>query len=448
MTRDDSNRGDANRHLPLGGAPQQIEQVELGDEVGRYRVTERIGAGGMAEVFRAALEGQWGERKDVVLKLVLPELAESPDYVGMFLDEGRLTVGLTHPNLPVTYELGLHRGRNFLAMEYVDGVSLRRLVSRARERGMRLPLDASLKLIGQLLECLSYVHGVRDAGGGPMRIVHRDVSPSNLLVTDGGVLKLLDFGIARARMHAHVTAVGFVKGKTGYMSPEQARGQAVDHRTDLYAAGTLLYLLTAGVGPFEHLSDTHAVMHACATGYFPPPREVDPSLDPELERIILQALALEADDRYASADAMLAELEAFALKAKRMPSTRAVGAVMRELFPERVKIAREPRVLRRRPAPPIVTVTDDEPAASILTEPETVGMADAPEVTGGDEADSEVTPAARPARPLGPRVQVSWLVAAGLLAALLVLLIGLIALRRPKGQPPEQAPQLDEFPRR
>jgi len=418
-------RDDPNRHLPLSGGPvQPIEQVELGDEVGRYRVVERIGSGGMAEVFRASLEGRWGERKQVVLKLVLPDLAESPEYVGMFLDEGRLTASLSHPNLPVTYELGLHRGRNYLAMELVDGVSLRKICTRARERGTRLPLEASLKLIGQLLECLHYVHGVPDALGAPLRIVHRDVSPSNVLVTDGGALKLLDFGIARARMQAHVTAVGFVKGKMGYMSPEQARGQVVDHRTDLYAAGTLLYLLSVGVGPFEHLSETQAVMHACATGYFPAPRDLDPSLDVELERIILKSLALQAGDRFSSADEMLAALEGFALRARLMPSTRAVTAALRDLFPERTKVVREVRVRKPQPPPlPVVTVTDDDDEDSVelpmLTEPSTVAM-----------TDREVTPAARPVV-LPPRRQLPHLwIAAGLFAALIVFLVALVALNR------------------
>ncbi|MBL8957026.1 MAG: serine/threonine protein kinase [Myxococcaceae bacterium] len=453
-------RDDPNRHLRFEGPPlaadEPVEEVVPGDEVGRYRVVERIGAGGMAEVFRATYDGRFGDKKQVVLKLVLPELAESADYAGMFLDEGRLTASLSHPNLPVAYELGLHGGRNYLAMEWVDGVPLRKIVSRARERNTRLPLDATLKLMGQLLECLSYVHTLRDAQGAPLRIVHRDVSPSNLLVTDSGALKLLDFGIAKARMHEHVTQAGHVKGKMGYMSPEQSRGLTVDLRTDIYAAGTLLYLLVTGVGPFEHLSEAHAVLQACATGYFPKPREVDPTLDPELERIIMRALALEAGDRYPTADAMLAELEVFALYARLMPSTRALAAAMRELFPERVKPAKEPRVRRSSrhalPIPvltpaPVMTVTDEElassqgPSASMLTEPATVGMADA--APGGDDDQELTPPLGTPAVGGAPTVPLSWVVAAALLAAFLVTLVGIIALNRPSKV--EVAPQLEEF---
>ncbi len=449
MTRDDPNRQQAFDGRPFAH-DEPVEQVAVGDEVGRYRVVERIGAGGMAEVFRAAFEGRWGDRKQVVLKLVLPELAESSDYVGMFLDEGRLMASLSHPNLPVTYELGLHRGRNFLAMEWVDGMPLRKIVSRGRERSTRLPLDATLKLIGQLLECLHYVHTLRDAQGAPLHIVHRDVSPSNLLVTDSGALKLLDFGIARARMHEHVTQAGLVKGKMGYMSPEQSRGQPVDHRTDVYAAGTLLYLLATGVGPFEHLSETHAVMQACAAGSFPKPREVDPSLDPELERIILRALALEVGDRYPTADAMLAELEVFASYARLMPSSRALAAAMRELFPERVKSAKETRIRRSSkyalPVPvvtaaPVMTVTDDELAMAgpMLTEPETLAMAEEP-----PGADEELTPPLGTAPASSPAtVPLSWVLAAALLAAILVVLVGIIALNRPAKV--EVAPQLEEF---
>ena len=395
------------RHPPLGAAlhlGSEFPRLNPGDVVGRYRIVERIGEGGMAEVFRATLQGELGYQKQVVLKLVLPEHAADDEYIDMFLDECRLVAGLSHPNLPQTYELGRHEGRHFLAMEYVNGVSLGRMVKRARELGFRLPVDVTLKLVGQLLECLQYVHGVAADDGRPMNIVHRDVSPGNLLVTDDGFIKLLDFGIARARLQAHRTAAGQVKGKMGFMSPEQSRGEPVDLRTDLYATGTLLYLLTLGVGPFEHLSDLFAVVRACAMGDFRPPRALEPDLDEELERIMLKALALSAVDRYGSAGSMLDALEALALKLRVMPSSRGVARVMHELFPERVPA---PRVVRRRSSvsqpvvlpPPVPPPLPPRPPADSLEEPPTAVAAPSATrpVPPVDTADEQATARARSA---------------------------------------------------
>jgi serine/threonine-protein kinase len=311
-----------------------------GQSVGRYLIIDRIGAGGMAEVFRANFAGEWGYRKQVVLKMILPHLATNPDYVQMFLDEGRITAGLSHPNLPQSYELGMHDGRHYIAMEYVSGVSMWQVLQRLRERRIELPLAVTLRVMSQLLECLHYVHGVTDDEGRPLRIVHRDVSPGNLVITDDGAMKLLDFGIARARVREHQTAIGVVKGKMGFMSPEQARGEPVDHRTDIYAVGTLLYLLTVGVAPFEHLNDVYAVLDACASGNIRAPRKLKPELDAGLERIILKALSTKAIDRYATAGSMLDAVEAFALQQRIVPSSRAAATFMREVFPERSADAR------------------------------------------------------------------------------------------------------------
>jgi serine/threonine protein kinase len=311
-----------------------------GAAVGRYVIIERIGSGGMAEIYRAQLKGDYGYKKQVVLKMVLPHLAGNEDYAKMFLDECRVTSSLAHPNLPQTYELGRYDGRHFLAMEFVSGVSLWHLVQRSRERRVDLPQAVAFRLVCQLLECLHYVHGACDEDGRPLHIVHRDVSPGNLLISDDGAIKLLDFGIARTRFQEHHTAVGTVKGKMGFMSPEQARGDQVDHRTDIYAAGSLLYLLCVGVGPFEHLSEVFAILQATAAGNYRAPSKVKGGLSPALERVILKALETNAQDRYISAGTMLDELEQLAQELRIVPSSRAVAALMRELFPERAPQAR------------------------------------------------------------------------------------------------------------
>lgn len=462
---------DQNRRPPPSEAlhlASEFPSLNPGDVVGRYSIVERVGEGGMAEVFRATLQGEWGYQKQVVLKLVLPHLASDDEYVEMFLDECRLVAGLSHPNLPQTFDLGRHEGRHFLAMEYVNGVSLGRIVKRARERSSRLPLDVTLKVVGQLLECLSYVHGVAAADGRPMRIVHRDVSPGNLLVTDDGTVKLLDFGIARARVQAHRTAAGQVKGKMGFMSPEQSRGEAVDLRTDLYATGTLLYLLTLGLGPFEHLNDLFQVMRACAAGDFPAPRALQPDLDEELERIMLKALALSATDRYGSAGSMLDALEALALKLRVMPSSRAVARALRDLFPERVPA---PRVVRRasRVSQPVVPqpppLPPPPPPVDALSEPPTAvappplpaspppPQLSAPRMSAlfGDD-DSMSTETSREGFTTGAAPVKRWprhVVAAVAAGALLLLGLGLWALSLPPAPPPKPVVPLPQFmPRR
>ena len=318
----------------------QSSEVQPGEQIGRYTVVRRLAVGGMAEIYLARHEGLKGFSKLVVIKRVLPGLQHTEKFVAMFLDEGRLAARLSHPSIAQTFELGEHEGSFHIVMEYVPGESLNRLVKRAALDGKPVPLGAQLRVAMQVLEALDYAHELKGDHGDWLKVVHRDVSPTNVIVTYHGGVKLLDFGIARASIHEHHTQIGTVKGKGGYMSPEQALAVPVDHRTDIYAVGSLLYLLTTGAGPFDGQDDVFAMMRAAVEARFPKPSARAAGISPQLEAIILKAMSQRADDRYPTAGVMLAELEAFAASQRLFPSARELTLYMRQLFPERVELAR------------------------------------------------------------------------------------------------------------
>ena len=322
----------------MGSSPPS--EVLPGERIGRYTVVRRLAVGGMAEVYLARHEGPKGFAKLVVIKRVLPGLQQTEKFIAMFLDEGRLAARLSHPNIAQAFELGDHDGSFHIVMEYVPGESLNRVVKRATLDKRPIPACSVLRVAMQVLEALDYAHDLKGDRGEWLKVVHRDVSPTNVIITYHGGVKLLDFGIARSATHEHHTQIGTVKGKGGYMSPEQALAAPVDQRTDIYAVGSLLYLLATGVGPFESHEDVFAMMQAAVDGRFPKPSARNPGLAPQLEQIILKAMAQKADDRYPTAGLMLAELEEYAASQRVFPSSRELTIYIRQLFPERVELAR------------------------------------------------------------------------------------------------------------
>ena len=322
------------------GAKRSSEAM-AGETFGKYVVIKRLALGGMAEVFLARLQGPAGFNKLVVLKQVLPDLAENHEFVEMFLDEGRLAARLTHPNIAQTFELGVEAGRYFMAMEFVPGEPLFQVLKRARDLPLPTPAGCALRITMQLLEALDYAHAVRDERGNSLNLVHRDVTPSNVMVTFHGGVKLLDFGIARAVNQTHRTEAGRVKGKGGYMSPEACRGAPLDGRSDLYAVGSILYQLVTGVRPFESLSSGHdilALINATMEGSFAPPSTVRDDVSPELERIIMKAMAVDKNERYPTAGDMLDDLEKYAAAAHLFAGPRELTEHMKRLFPDAVEL--------------------------------------------------------------------------------------------------------------
>jgi serine/threonine protein kinase len=320
----------------LKAAPQRIRHLAPGDKLGRYELLRQIAVGGMAELYLARTQGIEGFEKLVVLKRILPQYAGHASFVDMFLHEARLAATLHHANIAQVYDIGEDEGDYFFAMEYVHGEDLDRIAAVADEQGVPMSMDAALTLVSGLCAGLHYAHERTGADGKPMNIVHRDVSPSNVVVSYDGAVKLVDFGIAWAASRPGTTDGG-LKGKIAFMSPEQCRGKAtLDRRSDLYSVGTLLYELTTGKAPFTGETE-YQVLHQIVNDDAPSPKTIVPDYPEKLERIVLRALAREPEQRYATALALQADLEDFAHEAHLRISPLVLARLMGTLFPLRAE---------------------------------------------------------------------------------------------------------------
>jgi serine/threonine protein kinase len=291
-------------------APGTAAERGPGLVFGPYRLIEKVATGGMAEIFRAARRGVEGFEKTVAVKRILPHLSDNRDFVTMFVDEAKTVAQLTHPNIVSIYDLGRIHGSYYIAMEYVHGRDLRSILRRSRERELPLTPGLAVLIASRVCAGLGYAHRRLDERGRPMQIVHRDVSPQNILIAFDGDVKLTDFGIATAAHKASVTERGMLRGKLTYMSPEQTRGERVDHRSDLFSLGVVLYELATGARPFGASSQSDAsLLEAIRACRFTPARERAPGLPHSLDRVLRRMLAREPDERYADADALRRELE-------------------------------------------------------------------------------------------------------------------------------------------
>jgi serine/threonine protein kinase len=287
----------------------------------------------MARIYIARTTGIGSFERHVVLKMILPERASDKNSVDMFLDEARLAAALNHQNVAQVFEVGQESGVHYLAMEYVHGQDLRAVLSKAGHTGARIPIELSLAIVAGAAAGLHHAHDRKSPDGVPLGIVHRDVSPSNIMIGYDGAVKLLDFGIAKATARSHETQSGIIKGKFAYMSPEQCRGREVDRRSDVFSLGIILYEITTQHRCFRADSDFDT-MHRIVTGDVVRPSRLVATYPAELEKIVMMALAVDPSRRYASAAALLEELEAFASYSRLAPSAMALGRFMRELFGE------------------------------------------------------------------------------------------------------------------
>ncbi|AGC44258.1 serine/threonine protein kinase [Myxococcus stipitatus DSM 14675] len=281
--------------------------------VGKYQLVRKIASGGMAEVYLAKAAGPMGFEKTLVLKRILPHLAEDPAFVEMFLGEARLAAQLEHPNVVQIFDFGEADGSYFLAMELIDGPTLRRLVKRAVEQA--LPPVMCAKLVALAAEGLAFAHDFCDpVTGEPLGLIHRDVSPDNILVSRQGAVKVVDFGVAKVAGQGHRTQTGVMKGKVAYMPPEQLRTLPLDRRVDVYALGVVLYELLTGKRPFDATTEA-STMQAILFEPFVPVVERRPDVPVALQEILKRALAKERDERYPDCRAFQADLERYLLSA-------------------------------------------------------------------------------------------------------------------------------------
>lgn len=281
-----------------------MDSSETPIKFGRYELLRLLARGGMGEVYLARMQGASGWQKQLVIKRMLPHLAEDPAFARRFLEEARISTGLSHGNLVPVFDVGEHEGALFLAMDHVDGWDLRAIHRAELARGGRLPDQLALFIVAEICRGLAYVHHRRDDQGRPLGLVHRDVSPSNILISRDGEAKLVDFGIAIAPDQAVRTATGELRGKLAYMSPEQARGERLDHRSDIYSLGVVLYELLTGERPVLPGSDME-VLARVQRGEHRPITDLRDDLPAGVADLVDRAIATERDDRFNDVDELL-----------------------------------------------------------------------------------------------------------------------------------------------
>lgn len=314
-----------------------------GRTMGKYQLVAELGHGGMADVFLAAANDELGVNKLVVVKRLRPNLAEDETFVDMIVDEARLAARLNHPNVVQTLEAGRAERHYFIAMEYLEGQPLHRVLNRAHKAGGGIPKALAYFVISEMLAGLHHAHELKDYDGTPLEVVHRDVSPHNVFVTYDGQVKVMDFGIAKAARRATYTSTGVVKGKISYMAPEQACSGKQDRRVDVFAAGILLWEVEVGRRLWEDADDV-VVMNRLTTGDYPvSPKAVDEEVSPGIDAICRRALAFDPDERFDTAAEMQVELDAViegivssrtlaSGGASHRPDRRALGELVSELF--------------------------------------------------------------------------------------------------------------------
>jgi len=308
-------------------------QVE-GEPAQRYRVIDKLESGGMAEVFRAESSGLEGFRKQVAIKRVLPQHGRNAQFMSMFLDEARLSAQLSHSNCVQVFDIGVRDDAYFIVMEFVDGANLRSIATSLQTNGRTFPIPIAVHIAHEICKGLSYAHELTDRNGQPLRIVHRDVSPPNVLLTKHGEVKLVDFGLAKATSQLEPSEPGIIKGKFAYLSPEAALGEEVDCRTDIFAVGIILWELLASRRLFTAERDLQ-IVHKVQAAKVPPISQLNPSVPPELEAIVNRALARDPSDRYATARELGQDLSRFLFRLGQPVSSYDLATIVQATMRER-----------------------------------------------------------------------------------------------------------------
>lgn len=298
---------------------------------GKYLLLDRIAIGGMAEIFRAKTTGAARFEKIIAIKRIHPNMSEDKDFIRMFIDEAKIAGQLNHPNIAQIYELGRIEGHHFIAMEFIWGKDLLQILSKFKKNRAYMNPYQSAFITTKICEALDYAHKKRDAQGQPMNIIHRDISPQNILISYDGDIKIIDFGIAKARDRSSHTAAGVLKGKFAYMSPEQVRGLPIDRRSDIFAIGTLLFEMLTSRPLFSGDSDL-TVLEKVRNVEIPKPRDINKEIPAEMERIILKALTRDVEERYQWASEMQEDLERYMYTTQPIYTSKRLGTWMQKVF--------------------------------------------------------------------------------------------------------------------
>jgi serine/threonine protein kinase len=348
---------------------------------GRYELLGRLAYGGMAEIFLAR-EGHISAQRLLVIKRVLPHVAEDRHFVDMFVDEARLAMLLNHPNICHVYSFGEEDGTFYIAMEWVNGKPLSKIIRRAREQG-GIPVPVALKIIAQVAEALDYAHRACDAAGEPLGIVHRDVSPQNIMVSYDGQVKLLDFGIAKATSHSTRTEAGVIKGKFAYMSPQQCVGELIDGRADVFALGVCLFEALTGKNPFRRKTEFETMTRIVGD---PTPfaKEKRPEINDEIEQILQTALMKQPERRFQTGREMQDAIETALPKLGVVMNASRIGDYIGKLFAADVKDGPQLDMRMSQPPRPRISVVSDENEPSPPPRPKDPGSTelDAQPITG------------------------------------------------------------------
>ncbi len=315
---------------PPAQTPKAPTKAAKGTQFGQYVIEEHIATGGMAEVYKARMVGMEGFQKTVAIKRILSNLTDSEEFVRMFIDEAKLAAQLNHNNIIHIYDLGKVDRSHYIAMEFIEGRDLRSILGDCHDTGRRMPIPLALYVTALLASALDYAHKKRDFENRDLGLVHRDVSPQNVLISHDGDVKLCDFGIAKAASKASQTRAGALKGKLQYMSPEQAWGKNIDHRSDIFSLGLVLYEMLTSQKVFAGDSEL-SVLEQVRDPVIAAPSSHNPEIDAEIDRIVFKALHADREERYQSADELHSDLEGVLREQQAAPDRAAIAAFLSEL---------------------------------------------------------------------------------------------------------------------
>ncbi len=299
-----------------------------------FKLTRLIAEGGMGNIYEAILGGDEGFEKRVAIKMIREEYSNEKDFVKLFIGEAKLVADLVHQNIVQIYKLGKVEASFYIAMEYVHGVNLRDLMGKYEELGTKIPAELGAFIISRVCRGLEYAHAKTDAKGNPLGVVHRDINPNNLMIAIEGEVKITDFGVAKAQNFMEDKEGKVIMGKAPYMSPEQAKGQTTDNRSDIFSLGTVMYELLTGQSLFSHGEDAKQVMENVCSMPIPLPRKFNPEIPEELEKIMMKALERDLNKRHIDAGKLGYDLEYFMYHKGYGPTIQTLEKQLRLLFPQ------------------------------------------------------------------------------------------------------------------